>query len=156
MNQEYSKIQKIVTALECPNSNDQIDELNQQLETYLNNIQKQENLSFWISVNMHYWSFMNLTKVLNLKFDIEYGQELKEFEEKVRQIQNDRLHSTSPRLQLKPLDVIKENSTVNNNDQNIQNDFKNDYLMYKIVGCTCLVILGSWITFCYYKKSNSQ
>lgn len=161
---KHAEIQKIVTALEYPGSNEKIDELNMQLQKYLENVREPLNLSFWQTVNLHYWSFNNLTMLLGLKFDVELGYDLKKLEEKVRAVQKLRLNNPSPKFPVKP-SIPKIQTQLNSTnvepnkdkiDDKLSVEFENRYSVSKIVGCACLAVLLAWFVSRGWSSSNSQ
>lgn len=167
MRQAYTEIQEVVTALENPGSNERIDELNQQIQDYLENVREPLNLSFWQSVNYHYWSFNNLSKLLGSKFDVELGYELRKFEEKVKMVQKLRINQSSPRFPVrhqpvpnisdvpkspgKPVDPEKDNM-----GEKSPKEFTNSYYLPTVIGCTCLAIFVAWFSWRSWRFTNSQ
>lgn len=126
----YAEIQKIVTALERPLTNEKIEELNQKIQMYLEEAHCNKrvlNLSFWQTVRYQYWSFMNLTLLLGSKFDVEHGDVLKKFENQLREIQRLRLAIDTPKVprqvpSVKPRPVVQTTSEPLTNSQSCTPD----------------------------------
>lgn len=176
--EKYAEIQKVVTALENPGTNEKIDELNQKISDYFDNVQQPLNLSFWLSVSYQYWSFNNLSKLLGMQFDVDFGYDLRKFEEKVRAVQKLRLNNASPRFTTKaaiprPVSqpnknqdssvlskVITDDNNADSEEDNIDTDipkeFENGYSVPKVIGCACLAILAAWFTCRWCLSTNSQ
>jgi hypothetical protein len=75
-------IQAVLIELERPSSNERIDQLNQIIGKYLDTVEEPLNMSFWETVRYTYWSYINLTKLCDKKYDVQED----EFVKKIRNI----------------------------------------------------------------------
>jgi hypothetical protein len=111
MDKKLIDIQRVLTELERPSSNDRIEYLNNAIGRYLDNVTEPLNMSFWETVKFTYWNFVNLAKLCDKKYDVQED----EFIKRIRNIERERLRK-SPHVMERPRAVSPPDVSENNTD----------------------------------------
>jgi hypothetical protein len=152
-------INQLLINLEQP-TQDNIDELNRVLGRYLDKVAEPLNLSFWQTVNVRYWTYLNLLKLTDKLYDTDPEAFIKQ----IYDTANDRIKN-SPKIGHSadvPVETSEDAEESENSDEN-QPTRLNSWLSYintfrpvkyVVGGAVALVVVG--VTVNYIKADGNS